>query len=226
MRNFLIQQKKAQKKRSEIINAMKTLICFLFSLQMAATIDMNFQSDLMAIFEENLFWGQEQLKHNCKKRKEKKKNSKRRNFLWGEIWRTEGHGPDVRVTAPRTENKRWTGARRSLCVRGLERDTHTHTQHAGMVSPPVSDVISWEHGAVSRRGKRTPSWQSGLCHLLLSARVATTMKCRRKDVPITMKCSDNVLTDCAELFCNCQICEVVKTTGFLCSLLFCFDCCK
>lgn len=30
----------------------------LFSspLQMAATIDMNFQSDLMAIFEENLFW--------------------------------------------------------------------------------------------------------------------------------------------------------------------------
>lgn len=27
----------------------------LFSFQMAATIDMNFQSDLMAIFEENLF---------------------------------------------------------------------------------------------------------------------------------------------------------------------------
>lgn len=29
--------------------------CSLLSLQMAATIDMNFQSDLMAIFEENLF---------------------------------------------------------------------------------------------------------------------------------------------------------------------------
>ena len=36
---------------------------------MAATIDMNFQSDLMAIFEENLFWGEEQLKRNCKKKK-------------------------------------------------------------------------------------------------------------------------------------------------------------
>lgn len=29
--------------------------CSFLSLQMAATIDMNFQSDLMAIFEENLF---------------------------------------------------------------------------------------------------------------------------------------------------------------------------
>lgn len=42
-----------------------------FSHQMAATIDMNFQSDLMAIFEENLFWEKKQLKHNCKRKKEK-----------------------------------------------------------------------------------------------------------------------------------------------------------
>lgn len=50
---------------------------------MAATIDMNFQSDLMAIFEENLFWGGEQLKRNCKKKKKKKKkkNSDDVNFL-------------------------------------------------------------------------------------------------------------------------------------------------
>lgn len=32
------------------------LLVVLSSLQMADTIDINFQSDLMAIFEENLFW--------------------------------------------------------------------------------------------------------------------------------------------------------------------------
>lgn len=48
----------------------------VFSLQMAATIDMNFQSDLMAIFEENLFWGEKQLKNNCKKTKKNKKKGK------------------------------------------------------------------------------------------------------------------------------------------------------
>lgn len=48
---------------------------------MAATIDMNFQSDLMAIFEENLFWGEEQLKRNCKKQQKKGKNLDDVNFL-------------------------------------------------------------------------------------------------------------------------------------------------
>lgn len=49
---------------------------------MAATIDMNFQSDLMAIFEENLFWVEEQRKRNCKKKhlKRKKKKEERKNF--------------------------------------------------------------------------------------------------------------------------------------------------
>lgn len=40
---------------SGIVNVKEMLNFFFFSLQMAATIDMNFQSDLMAIFEENLF---------------------------------------------------------------------------------------------------------------------------------------------------------------------------
>lgn len=44
---------------------------------MAATIDMNFQSDLMAIFEENLFWEEEQLKQNCKKERKKKERKKK-----------------------------------------------------------------------------------------------------------------------------------------------------
>lgn len=51
--------------------------CSLLSLQMAATIDMNFQSDLMAIFEENLFWEEEQLKQNCKKERKKKEREKK-----------------------------------------------------------------------------------------------------------------------------------------------------
>lgn len=54
---------------------------FSLSLQMAATIDMNFQSDLMAIFEENLFWGEKQLKRNCKRKKKKRKNLDNINFL-------------------------------------------------------------------------------------------------------------------------------------------------
>lgn len=35
---------------------------------MAATIDMNFQSDLMAIFEENLFWNARGGKKDCEKK--------------------------------------------------------------------------------------------------------------------------------------------------------------
>lgn len=67
---------------------------------MAATIDMNFQSDLMAIFEENIFWGGDKDEEWKKKKSsppQHKKSEWKSNFLRGTTKRRPHyrHRPDA-----------------------------------------------------------------------------------------------------------------------------------
>lgn len=159
----------------------------LFFLQMAATIDMNFQSDLMAIFEENLFWENEDSRMNCKRRRRKKRmnaSSILLNKIMATMQRRPLHRLNAYTTSPvETENKRWLDKWLRLTLAPLAE----HMEGTLI----VLDVIFLESSIaclISSCGeKKEPFfffWHSCLCQTWFSHCVLAQQYCRSKDIPI------------------------------------------